>query len=211
MDIDLMEANVFGIRSRTDEDEIGMHFDNIVFVANALDALAGDDRFIEIRKRSPSTARSTTIDNKVRKYREEVADLREKDDQEIQGPAQRGRRGRRQDRTRIPGPASESRRLAARRSGHSRGAAGSNRSGHGGKRRRAAASQERARQALEHDHQRNLEMLDRQLNTNVREEQNWYKSLAVLFPPIPPIIVAAFVFFSRRAQEREGVASSRLR
>ena len=35
--------------------------------------------------------------------------------------------------------------------------------------------------------------------------------LAVLLPPIPPLVVAFFVFFRRRAQEREGVASTRLR
>ena len=40
------------------------------------------------------------------------------------------------------------------------------------------------------------------------DRQKW---LAVLLPPIPPLVVAFFVYFRRRAQEREGVAKTRLR
>ena len=49
-DIDLMANQVFQIHSDAEEEEIGAHFDNIVFVLNALDVLAGDTRFVEIRK-----------------------------------------------------------------------------------------------------------------------------------------------------------------
>jgi hypothetical protein len=45
----------------------------------------------------------------------------------------------------------------------------------------------------------------------VRREQDRQKWLAVLLPPIPPLVVAFLVFFRRRALEREGVAKSRLR
>ena len=41
--------------------------------------------------------------------------------------------------------------------------------------------------------------------------QDEYKMWAVLLPPLPPLFVAAVVFFTRRAREREGVARSRLR
>jgi ABC-2 type transport system permease protein len=41
--------------------------------------------------------------------------------------------------------------------------------------------------------------------------QDQCKIWAVLLPPIPPLIVAAVVFFTRRVREREGVARSRLR
>ena len=53
--------------------------------------------------------------------------------------------------------------------------------------------------------------VERQLGTKVRQEQDRQKWLAVLLPPIPPLVVAFFVYFRRRAQEREGVAKTRLR
>ena len=56
-----------------------------------------------------------------------------------------------------------------------------------------------------------VEAVERQLDATIRREQDRQKWLAVLLPPIPPLVVAFFVFFRRRAQEREGVASSRLR
>jgi len=45
----------------------------------------------------------------------------------------------------------------------------------------------------------------------VRGVQDQYKLWAVVLPPIPPLLVAIVVFFTRRAREREGVAKSRLR
>ena len=61
--------------------------------------------------------------------------------------------------------------------------------------------------------QRDIEMekVERQLGAKVRQEQDRQKWLAVLLPPIPPLVVAFFVYFRRRAQEREGVAKTRLR
>ena len=56
-----------------------------------------------------------------------------------------------------------------------------------------------------------IEEAERSLETTIRREQDRQKWLAVILPPIPPLIVAFFVFFRRRALEREGVAKSRLR
>ena len=56
-----------------------------------------------------------------------------------------------------------------------------------------------------------VESVERKLESTIRREQDWQKWLAVILPPIPPLIVAFFVFFRRRAREREGVAKSRLR
>jgi ABC-2 type transport system permease protein len=49
------------------------------------------------------------------------------------------------------------------------------------------------------------------LKQKVDAVQRQYKLWAVLLPPIPPLLVAVIVFFTRRSREREGVARSRLR
>jgi ABC-2 type transport system permease protein len=49
------------------------------------------------------------------------------------------------------------------------------------------------------------------LNLEKQAVQFRYKLWAVLLPPIPPLLVAVAVFFTRRAREKEGVSRSRLR
>ena len=52
---------------------------------------------------------------------------------------------------------------------------------------------------------------ERELAANIRGVQDRYKLLAVLLPPILPILLAFFVFFHRRKAEQEGVDTRRLR
>ncbi len=71
-----------------------------------------------------------------------------------------------------------------------------------------AADQARAGRA---ERDQKINKIETDLALKVKQVQDRYKMWAVLLPPIPPLLVAVFVFFSRRAREREGVARSRLR
>jgi len=75
-DVDLLDASVFGLRSQAEAEELGVRFDNIVFVLNALDSLAGDDRFVEIRKRRPAHRTLAVIEKKVAESRIETNEKR---------------------------------------------------------------------------------------------------------------------------------------
>ena len=68
---------------------------------------------------------------------------------------------------------------------------------------------ERVRQ--ERDRDKKIATIRRDSNRKIAKMQNQYKFLAVLIPPIPPLLIAVFVFFRRRIKEREGVAAARLR
>ena len=74
---------------------------------------------------------------------------------------------------------------------------------------------ERQREAkieqLRQEKERKINKIETELALKVRQVQDQYKMWAVLLPPIPPLLVAVIVFFTRRAREREGVARSRLR
>ena len=52
----------------------GWDFDNVTFVLNVLDGLAGDDRFIEIRKRKPVYRTLTAIEEATSDVRADAAD-----------------------------------------------------------------------------------------------------------------------------------------
>ena len=56
-----------------------------------------------------------------------------------------------------------------------------------------------------------MKQSERELAAKIRSVQDRYKLLAVLLPPIPPILLAFFVFFHRRKAEQEGVDTRRLR
>jgi ABC-2 type transport system permease protein len=64
---------------------------------------------------------------------------------------------------------------------------------------------------LEKDRNKKVKESERELAATIRGVQDRYKLLAVLLPPIPPILLAFFVFFHRRKAEQEGVDTRRLR
>jgi hypothetical protein len=65
--------------------------------------------------------------------------------------------------------------------------------------------------SLEKDRNRKVKQSERELASRIRGVQDGYKLLAVLLPPILPILLAFFVFFHRRKAEQEGVDTRRLR
>ncbi len=64
---------------------------------------------------------------------------------------------------------------------------------------------------LEKQRDKQVKETDRELAAEISGVQNWYKLYAVILPPIPPILLAFFVFFHRRRAEQEGVDARRLR
>jgi ABC-2 type transport system permease protein len=64
---------------------------------------------------------------------------------------------------------------------------------------------------LEKDRNKKVKESERELAATIRGVQDRYKLLAVLLPPILPILLAFFVFFHRRKAEQEGVDTRRLR
>lgn len=51
----------------------------------------------------------------------------------------------------------------------------------------------------------------RKSESSILKLQNRYKMLAIFLPPIPPLLMGAGVFVTRRVREREGISKSRLR
>jgi ABC-2 type transport system permease protein len=205
-DIDLLDGRIFGLRNRPDE-VFGLDFDNVTFALNILDSLAGDERFLEIRKRKPKHRTLERIEVTVAEARAQADAERQKfieecdlAEREANGQLEKevGEFERKIKELESTGDADPQatmqmmQQLAAKR----------------------ALEQRRLETKTEQlTRKRDIEMekVERQLGAKVRQEQDRQKWLAVLLPPIPPLVVAFFVYFRRRAQEREGVAKTRLR
>lgn len=205
-DIDLLDGRIFGLRDRPDE-FFALDFDNVTFVLNILDSLSGDDRFIEIRKRKPVHRTLERIEDAVNDAREQADQERQKFNAEFEAAEQEANAKMREDvgsfeekvRDMENGGNADSQELVAAM--------------------QQLASQQRLAQrrldtkieGLRRKRDAEVEAVERRLGAAVRREQDRQKWLAVLLPPIPPLVVAFFVFFRRRAREREGVSKARLR
>lgn len=205
-DIDLLDGRIFGLRSRPDE-VFGLDFDNVEFALNVLDSLAGDDRFTDIRKRKPKHRTLERIEDAVAAAREDaerqraafIAEFdqaeREANDgmQKEVGEFEKKIRDMESQGDANPQAAMQAiQQLASRQ-------------------RLAQRRLDTKIEQLKRKRDAEVDAVERKLESQIRREQDRQKWLAVLLPPILPLVLAFFVFFKRRAQEREGVAKSRLR
>lgn len=201
-DIDMLHRNFFRLREQGDVPEAGIHFDfdNVTFVLNVLDKLAGDDRFIEIRKRRPKHRTLTRIEKSTEQARRETAAAIERLREEYRATEEEEdeKLRKRIDDLRKE---MESKNLPTHEVLNRVGMAQQD-----GERRKATKLEQ-----LKQQQDREINRIETNLNLEVRRLQNLYKMWAVFLPPIPPLLIGGVVFFTRRAREREGVARSRLR
>jgi ABC-2 type transport system permease protein len=205
-DVDLLDGRIFGLRSRPDE-VFGLDFDNVEFALNALDALAGDDRFVAIRKRKPKHRTLERIENAVADARDEADKQRttfiaefDKAEREANDAMQKevGEFEKKIKDMEAQGDADPQAAMQAIQQLASR-------------QRLAQRRLDTKIEKLKSRRDAEVAAVERRLEGQVRREQDRQKWLAVLLPPIPPLVVAFLVFFRRRALEREGVSKSRLR
>jgi ABC-2 type transport system permease protein len=198
-DVDWISPIIFQLREMGDSQDmlVDWQFQNVPFVLNTLDVLAGDDRFVSLRKRTRPHRILTRIEEETDKYRktaiEEQSKLLEEAKQQS-GAAEKEFRdkiaeleGREGLDPRVRERIIESERI----------------------------NQQRLRDvkisALQNDARKQIKQSERELAAQIRGVQDKYKFLAFFLPPIPPILLAFFVFFHRRKAEQEGVDTRRLR
>jgi ABC-2 type transport system permease protein len=198
-DIDMLTHPFFALRQQGDMPEIGVHFrfDNVTFVLNILDELAGDDRFVEIRKRRPAHRMLARVEEATKDAKKDAADSRERFSKKYEEQE-------REEQKYVEDKVAEMK------------------SQKGMDLQQMAIQVGMLQEDLERQRQSKLEQLKREkdrdinkiettLTKKVGDVQFWYKLWAVLLPPIFPLGVALIVFVVRRVREREGVSKSRLR
>jgi len=198
-DIDMLYSMFFSIRQRGSgpDEELDLKFDNVTLVLNMLDYLAGDDRFIEIRKRRPVHRTLTRVaartqgiidqaNEEAEQFRTEFdrkqAEQQAKFAQAIESLQQR------------PGVDLKQMTLEVQS---------------------AVATNERQMRTitarLERERDREIQRTERSLALEIRRIQDGFKFAAVVLPPILPIVLAIVVYARRRRMERVGVPAARIR
>lgn len=198
-DIDWIAPDIFRVR------EMGANadwvtefkFQNVPFVLNILDSLAGDDRFIDLRKRTRSHRILTKVDEATEEYRKKSLEDQTKAISDARMEIEKAEQEFREQIAQIENRKDIDPRIQRVQLEQARMELGD--------------KQKTQVSRLEKKRNQDLKKSERELAAKIRGVQDRYKLLAVLLPPIPPILLAFFVFFHRRKAEREGVAASRLR
>jgi ABC-2 type transport system permease protein len=201
-DIDMLTEAFFRLREQGEIPGAGLHFDfdNVTFVLNLLDELAGDDRFIELRKRRPLHRPLTRIDQlmeearketrKARREQQDRVDEAEKKEQDILDDEIKKLREDMQKRA--MGDAEIANRIGMKQKA--------------GQRRLNDMVEE-----LKQDRDKKIDEIGTKLKNEVRQLQDRYKLMAVGLPPLLPLALALIVLLTRRSRERKGVSRTRLR
>ena len=195
-DIDWILPGFFFIRQSGD-DEMLPATQNVTFILNIIDSLAGDERFLEIRKRVPQHRPLKKIDEETQVSR---------------NAAFEARRELKAERTMKTVEAQTRYAAVMDEIENDKTLTSLERSN----RKKVAEVRERRRLGAEvgtinAEQDQKLKQVNYDLRQEVRSVQDQYKLLALVIPPVAPLLVAFYMFFRRREAEREGVASSRLR
>ncbi len=195
-DIDWILPDFFAIRESGDGDFLPAT-QNVTFILNLIDALAGDDRFLNIRKRTRKHRTLSKIDDATKTYRDTARDQQEKFVAEIESKLQEAQK-RFEEKVAAVEKTTGLTRTSKEQQKES-------------VRMREQARLQAEMKQIDSDRKRKIKQIRYQMEQDVRGVQDRYKLFAILIPPIPPLLVALYVFFQRRRSEREGIAQTRLR
>lgn len=192
-DADFIGEQFFELRRRGVE---GLRFDNVTFVLNAVDELAGDRSFIALRKRRPRHRTLEALETRTRVYEEQ----RVKQTEEAQATAA----------TRLA--EAQARLDAAVREVERRTDLDEQTRQIMIQNLRAAEERrlQVARANIEDERDRQIENARISMEASVRRIQNTIKLLAVALPPVPAFLIFVFVSLRKLRRERMRVAAGRL-
>ncbi|HET6350182.1 MAG TPA: Gldg family protein [Candidatus Krumholzibacteria bacterium] len=191
-DMDFISDQFFEIRRRGMEN---LNFDNVSFFLNCVDVLAGDDSFIDLRRRRVQYRTLTTVEARTRAYSEKRA----KEEQQARTEAQSAlaeaqqrldaKVAEVQNRTDLDATTKQ---IMARNLQEAEN-------------RRFEAS----KTAIEADRDAKIDRSKEEMESQVRRIQSGIKTLAGLLPPIPVFVIGIMIFMRRQRREREGAAALR--
>ncbi|MCH8822950.1 MAG: Gldg family protein [Planctomycetes bacterium] len=197
-DIDLLYSVFFNLRAQGDaSNQVSLSLDNITYVLNVLDELAGDDRFIDIRKRRRVHRALTAVESKTEQARDDASEKREQFQAEYEEK-------RNEESQRLDAQIQE---LQNREGIDVQQMALEVQAMIQNREKRLSATTERLQRARE----KAIDGIERDLAIHIRDVQRGYKIFAVTIPPIPPLAVGVVVYLRRRKIEHIGSPKQRLK
>ncbi|MFO0917854.1 MAG: Gldg family protein [Planctomycetaceae bacterium] len=191
-DADMIFDIFFSIRERK---MYNLDLDNVTFVLNAIDYLAGDDAYIDLRKRRPKHRTLTAVEARTKTFLEESSKEREKAAQEAKEALDKRKKELEEvvEKVKSDKSLSEFQKI-----------------------QQVALAQQSQQRMLEVEEaninqgkEKRIEKSRVQAERHVRAIENRFYLLAALLPPIPAIVLGLFVWMKRRSREREDIGPAR--
>jgi ABC-2 type transport system permease protein len=192
-DLDFIGEQFFEIRRRKVED---LDFDNVTFVLNAVDVLAGDESFVGLRKKRPRHRMLERIEAQAKAFNDELAEQTKNAENEASDELDKAQKAFEKDVEQVRNRTDWDERT---------------------KEIQLANLQQVAQRRLDVNKQ-NIE--DRKLN-KIRESkagseekrrgiENNVRTWAAVLPPLPPLFLGIIVWVMRLLQENVGANPKRL-
>jgi ABC-2 type transport system permease protein len=191
-DVDLISDWFFFSRTMG---EINLNFDNVPFVLNAVDVLAGDRTFLDLRKRRTELRTLTGVEARTAKFVEErIQTTKEADDEakEKLKDAQKRFDEKRAEVEKDPklSPAEKEEFIRRLKEGEER-------------------RLEVQRVNIDRDKQEKIDSAKNKTERRIHETEDRIWLLAILIPPIPAVVLGGTVFLLRLGRERRTIAPER--
>lgn len=205
-DVDLFAPDFFRIRSAggiNADMGLDLDVDNVSFVLNIVDFLAGDDRFLEIRKKRKLHRTLTSFEKRIQEVRKKTQKLRDQFEDDYQSSIKAARKELREKEREV---------LANARSMEGFAILSTQ------QRDQLQVAEEQVNKALEvkrrqleQKRDKDVKRSEADLELEIRTRQNSLKRSAVFLPPLLPLALGLWVWLMRRSRELSGVQEGRLR
>ncbi len=208
-DVDILSDFFVQMRNYPIRQGIEYRYQNMSFVLNAIDALAGEDTYLGLRNRKVNHVTLEVVERTYDKAMQEVydqtqqfqIDFETKRSQIMAEIAEKTRpledAIKKDLKKKEDGEPYDAVRMAARQALLET------------ERREQAEKFQAQIQELENERREKKRATDLDAELQIQEIQRKFKLAAVIIPPIPPLLVGLIVFTRRRLREREGISKAR--
>ena len=208
-DVDLFSTPFFRIRSAGGLDpnmELDLDVDNVSFLLNTVDYLAGDNRFLEIRKKRKLHRTLAEFDKEVQSSRTKTREARAKYEADFKKSVAEAQKELRAKMQKIiprdlAGNAEQPFVILTQQQQNQLRTA----------EEQVNAALDVQRKRLEKKRDEMVKETESDLEQEIRKKQDKIKRMAVVMPPILPLVIGLIIFLTRRAQELTGANARRLR
>ncbi len=192
-DIDVVSDSLFSI---VKGELYGLKLDNVKFVLNCVDVLAGDDSYVELRKRRPIYRTLTEVQRQTDLFRKQRSEEQEKAEKDAKEQLEKRKESLRKQHEQIENDTKLTPREKAT------------------KLQIAQETEQRrlevAEANIERDKRSKVEVIKAKEQRQIRKLEDQIRLRAIAFPPIPAILLGILILTLRLNAERRDIEASRM-